>query len=182
MEEKKLTNEEIAEVVGALEKSKLKLSKNALVLIQYLQKELEEKEYFRQKWGKMFIRKNREAEKLKEEKEDLGKQLHERALKYCNLRAENERLTEENGQLQKQVDELKMEKARAMRGCEWLSDCQSQAIEDVVKKIYNELKTEVISVDIPRGGEPPEEGCEAVLWWKIEEHFKKKIWREGGKE
>ena len=43
-------------------------------------------------------------------------------------------LRKENAELQKQVDELKMEKARAMRGCEWLSDCQSQAVKNTAKK------------------------------------------------
>ena len=152
--EKKLTNEEIVEVVGALEKSKLKLSKNALVLIQYLQKELEEKEYFRQKWGKMFIQKNREAKKLKEEKEDLEERLKEQIFKYRDLQVENERLKKyksmwaeldtKNAELQEQVDELKLElqgqfDKGVKAGCLMSKVKEQQTIKDTAKEIYDWL-------------------------------------------
>ena len=50
----------------------------------------------------------------------------------------------------------------------------NQIKKEITKEICDELKTEVISVDSPCGGEPAEEDCEAVLWWKIEKILRKK--------
>lgn len=55
-----------------------------------------------------------------------------------------------------------------------LKDGKALAEKDTAKQIYDELKNEVISVDIPCGGEPAEEDCRAVLWWKIEQILRKK--------
>lgn len=164
-----------------------KMMKQALDLIYRLQTELEEKDKERLRWGKLVIEKNREIKELKKEKEDLGKQLHERALKYCTLQAENERLTklaelrlrdnEETCKLllekEKQVDELKenqvIECHGMLKGC----DMVKQAVKDKAKEILEWLKTKVIMTEIPHGSEPCEEDVEAVMWWHIEEYFKR---------
>ena len=45
---------------------------------------------------------------------------------------------------------------------------------DTAREIFKWLKSEVIMTEIPHGSEPCEEDVEAVMWWQIEEHFKKK--------
>lgn len=90
-------------------------------------------------------------------------------------------LETKNTKLQKQIDELTEEILRLNKDIIEISTNymrekikSRQAVKDTAKEIYDELKNEVISVDIPRGGEPAEEDCKAVLWWKIEKILRKK--------
>ena len=74
------------------------------------------------------------------------------------LKDANETIKQNAVELQKQVDELK-----------------EQAIKDTAKEILKWLKAKVIMTEISHGSEPCEEDVEAVMWWRIEEHFKKKF-------
>lgn len=100
--------------------------------------------------------------------------LKERYVKMLNL---NEKVIAE---LQKQVDELKKQFLSACENChlkkdiELLSYQKQQAVKDTAKEIFKWLKSKVIMTEIPHGSEPCEEDVEAVMWWQIEEHFKKK--------
>jgi predicted RNase H-like nuclease (RuvC/YqgF family) len=113
-----------------------------------------------------------------------------------NLFNSNTRICEldnEKAELQKQIDEL-MKKNKNLKysfdtansyinklaeSCE--TNCKKfngittqQAVKNMAKEMYQDLKQDVILVDIPRGGEPTEEDCEAVLWWKIKDYLKKR--------
>ena len=85
-------------------------------------------------------------------------------------------------ELQKQVDELKTEiklekEWGDIKVAQALADFKiwkQQTVKDTAKEIFEWLKSEVIMTEIPHGSEPCEEDVEAVMWWQIEEHFKKK--------
>lgn len=112
--------------------------------------------------------------------------------KFFKAKAEIERLTEEKSfatrkmmeskakavELQKQVDELK-ERVNLYEtnatNMQFVKYYTKQAIKEMSKEIYEELKNEIISVDIPHGGDPSEENCEAVLWWEIEKILTKGV-------
>lgn len=107
---------------------------------------------------------------------------------HAEQKAEIERLTVENGwlskernkttiecaELQKQVDALKQENSILSVTVEMHDEVEKQAVKDTADKIFDWLKSEVIMTEIPHGGEPSEEDVEAVMWWQIEEHFKKR--------
>lgn len=85
-----------------------------------------------------------------------------------------------NGELQKQVDGLKdiIGKSNLRIECHApaIKDCPiaKQEIKVIATEIFNWLKSKVIMTEIPHGSEPCEENVEAVMWWQIEEYFKKK--------
>ena len=89
-------------------------------------------------------------------------------------------LNNEKLELQKQVDDLK--KTISIKEgyidrvesevVEW-QIATKKAVKDTAKEILKWLKAEVIMTEIPHGSEPCEEDVEAVMWWQIEEHFKK---------
>ena len=130
--------------------------------------------------------------RLQEENEGL-KSVNSWLLDRCKIKdgeiseqkAEIERLTEEkktlvwlNQDLKKQVDELteKLGKVLSTVGIDEYQQSKAveQAVKDTAKEILQWLKAKVIMTEIPHGSEPCEEDVEAVMWWQIEEHFKKK--------
>lgn len=110
---------------------------------------------------------------------ELSKSNDSKLIKILKLQEQMDELTEQNKNLKYSLDTANSYIEKLAESCE--TNCKKfngittqQAVKDIAKEIYNELKTEVISVDIPRGGEPAEEDCEAVLWWKIEQILRKK--------
>ena len=57
--------------------------------------------------------------------------------------------------LNKETDELKL-----------------NIVKEDAQKIYDFLKSNVISMEIPHGGEAAEEEVNAVMWWQIQKYFK----------
>lgn len=110
---------------------------------------------------------------------ELAKSNDSKLVKILKLQEQVDELMEKNKNLKYSFDTANRYIRKLAESCE--TNCKKfngittqQAAKDMAKKIYDELKSEVISVDIPRGGEPAEEDCEAVLWWKIEQILRKK--------
>ena len=51
-------------------------------------------------------------------------------------------------------------------------DLKLNLVKEDAQKIYDFLKSNVISMEIPHGGEPAEEDVNAVMWWQIQKYFK----------
>ena len=115
----------------------------------------------------LIHRQKAEIERLTEE----HKTVLNRSTMWKRLHTE---VCEENAELQKQVDELKANKVIECHGMLKGCDMVKQAVKDTAKEILQWLKAEVIMTEIPHGSEPCEEDVEAVMWWQIEKHFKKK--------
>ena len=117
-------------------------------------------------------------DRIKEQNAELQKQVDE--LKAENLSAVcdlNMRIVELDNEL-KQAKTLLEFREETIKYLEDANIRYAEALEnkvkDTAKEIFDWLKSEVIMTEIPHGGEPSEEDVEAVMWWQIEEHFKKR--------
>ena len=107
-----------------------------------------------------------EIERLTEELESKKKECREIADDYQEMGTFYYNETVKTAELQKQVDELEIVNSNLVKRINRIG-------RDTAKEIFDWLKSEVIMTEIPHGGEPSEEDVEAVMWWQIEEHFKK---------
>ena len=107
---------------------------------------------------------------IKKDKAELQKQVDE-------LKANNEHLDSENTRLVCEMDKLLDDGWDIMD--EEADAWYKKGGKDTAKEIFDWLKSEVIMTEIPHGGELSEEDVEAVMWWQIEEHFKKRYGVEG---
>ena len=112
--------------------------------------------------------------RLQSENERLNEEANQDTITHIDICTENLSLRKQNAELQKQVDELKLDLENWKKASYGYKYAEEQAVKDTAKEIFDWLKSKVIMTEIPHGGEPSEEDVEAVMWWQIEERFKKR--------